>query len=404
MSLVTGTPRVLILALSNWIGAPRLPRAFRRAGFHVTTFGFSGLLIQRSQAVDEALLLPETISNDALLEALLVAVERGRVDIVIPTDDASIILLHGAAALAQRASVPEQTRAVFAASLGDLRHLPTVRSRKLLANMAASVGVRAPRHGIIFSEAEALAFVAQHGYPVVLKEEDSVAGMGVSICKNEAELAAATLRCRRNPVIFAAGVLLQTFVEGRTAMRVVVAQRGRVLAGLSAIKLETWPTSTGPSTCVEVFEHPELAATAETVVSALGYSGFASLDFMLGADGQAHLIELNPRPTPIAHLGERFGACLCRHLHAALTGKPTNAAQPHGLPSRVALFPQEWVRDPNSAHLAAGVFHDAPWDEPDLVEAYTVFARGQMRFAAYRALGQRREDLRAKLVELEKSL
>jgi hypothetical protein len=86
MSLVLGTPRVLILALSNWIGAPRLPRAFQRAGFHVTTFAFSGLLIQRSQGVDEAILLSESISNDALLEALLSAVESARPDIVIPTD------------------------------------------------------------------------------------------------------------------------------------------------------------------------------------------------------------------------------------------------------------------------------------------------------------------------------
>jgi biotin carboxylase len=402
MSLVKGTPRVLILALSNWIGAPRLPRAFQRAGFHVTTFAFSGLLIQRSQAVDEALLLPESIANEALLQALLAAIERSRADIVIPTDDASIILLH-AAALAARARGSEPMRAVLDASLGDLRHLPTVRSRKLLAELAATTGVRAPRHGIVHSEAEAQAFAAQHGYPIVVKEEDSVAGMGVSICRNEAELAAAAPRCRRNPEIFAAGVLVQTFVAGRTAMRVVAAQRGRVLGGLSAIKLETWPTSTGPSTCVEVFEHPELAATAEAVVSALGYSGFASLDFMLGADGQAHLIELNPRSTPIAHLGERFGACLCRHLHAALTGQPTSATAPQTLPSRVALFPQEWVRDANSAHLGAGVFHDVPWDEPDLVEAYTVFGRGQMRFAAYRALGHRNEDLRRKLAELEKS-
>ena len=403
MSLVIGTPRVLILALSNWIGAPRLPRAFQRAGFHVSTFAFSGLLIQRSQAVDEALLLSEAISNDALLEALLAAIERTRPDIVVPTDDACIILLHAAAAQARRASAVPQTRAVLEASLGNIQHLPTVRSRKLLANLAASIGVRAPRHGVVFSEAEALAFAAEHGYPIVLKEEDSVAGMGVSICKNEAELAAAALRCRRNPEIFAAGVLVQTFIAGRTAMRVVVAQGGRVLGGLSALKLETWPTSTGPSTCVELFENPELTATAEAVVAALGYSGFASLDFMVEADGKAHLIELNPRPTPITHLGERFGACLCRHLHSALTGQPTSATQPRGLPSRVALFPQEWVRDPNSPHLAAGVFHDAPWDEPDLVEAYTVFGRGQMRFAGYRALGYRSEDLRRKLAELEKS-
>lgn len=403
MSLVTGTARVLILALNNWFGAPRLPRAFRRAGFHVTTFAFPGLLIQRSQAVDEALLVSDSVSNEGLCDALFAAIERSRPDIVVPTDDTTVLLLHAAAALAPTAGVSDRARAVIEASLGDFRHLPTVRNRKLLAGLAAAVPVRAPEHGFVFSDADALSFAALHGYPVVLKEEDSVAGMGVSICKSQADLEAALLRARRNTAILQAGLLAQTFIEGRTAMRVVVAQRGRVLGGLSAIKLENWPTSTGPSTCVELIEQPEMTATAEAVVAALGYSGFASLDFMLDASGRAHLIELNPRPTPISHLGERFGACLCRHLHAGLTGEPTTAGLPQGLPSRVALFPQEWVRDQHSAHLAAGVFHDVPWDEPDLVEGYTLFGRGQMRFSVYRAAGYRNEELRSKLIDLEKA-
>jgi hypothetical protein len=393
----------LILAFSNWIGAPRLPRAFRQAGFHVTTLGFSGLLIQRSQSIDDALLLPDSVSNDELLAALLASIERSRADIVIPTDDASIVALHAAAALSRSPTASERTRAVLNQSLGELRHLPTVRSRKLVANLAESVSVRAPAHAAIFSEADALAFAASHGYPVVLKEEDCVAGMGVFICKNESELKAAVFQSSQHQAVFGAGLLAQTFVDGRTAMRVVVALGGRVLGGLSALKLETWPTATGPSTCVELIEHAEIEETANTMVAALGYSGFASLDFMVDGNGRAHLIELNPRPTPIAHLGERFGSCLCRHLHAGLTERASDAGEPRGLPSRVALFPQEWVRDQNSPHLAAGVFHDVPWDEPDLVEAYTAFGRGQMRFSAYRKLSQRNDDLRSMLAELEKS-
>jgi hypothetical protein len=70
------------------------------------------------------------------------------------------------------------------------------------------------------------------------------------------------------------------------------------------------------------------------------------------------------------------------------------------LPARVALFPQEWVRDQQSPHLAAGVLHDVPWDEPDLVEAYLVFGRGQMRFTTYGLLDRRNRELRAKLAEL----
>ena len=401
MSSVTRVPRVLILALSNWFGAPRLPKVFRRAGFHVTTFAFSGLLMQRAQAVDEALFVKESASSDELIAALLDAIERSSADFVIPTDDTTILLLHAAALQAQRTDRSAKVRATLADSLGDARHRPTVRSRKLLAALAEQAGARQPPHVTIWNEADALAFAAGHGYPVVLKVEDSAAGFGVFICKDELELAGAMLQLSQEPGVLAAGVLTQSFVEGRTAMRVVACLRGRVLGGLSAIKLETWPRSTGPSTCVEFIDHPEMKDSAEKVVAALGYSGFASLDFMLDASGRAHLIELNPRPTPITHLGERFGSCLCRHLHAALTGQPNDAGEPRGLPSKVALFPQEWVRDQNSPHIVPDVFHDVPWDEPDLVEAYMVFGRGQMRYSAYHFAGLRNDALLTRLAELE---
>ncbi len=144
-----------------------------------------------------------------------------------------------------------------------------------------------------------------------------------------------------------------------------------------------------------------MRATTETLLSKLGYSGFASLDFMLDREGHSYLIELNPRPTPIAHMGERIGCCPCRHLHASLTGQPSKAGEPQGLPSRVALFPQEWVRDQNSHHLESGVFHDVLWDEPDLFEAYLSIGRSQMRYTSYSLADQRNDALRTKLAELE---
>jgi biotin carboxylase len=403
MSFVASAPRVLILAFSNWIGAPRLPKAFRRAGFHVTTFAFAGLLMQRSQSVDEALQVSDSASSDELIQALLDAIERSRADFVVPTDDTAILLLHAAALVAERAGKTGKLLETLALSLGETKQLATLRSRKLTAAVAERASVQQPRHANVFSEADALAFAAAAGYPVVLKEEESQAGFGVFICKSEAELKLALLRSSQNPAVFSAGLLAQSFVEGRTAMRVVVALRGRVLGGLSAIKLETWPRSTGPSTCVELIEHPGMKASAAAMVEALGYSGFASFDFMLDGEGQAQLIELNPRPTPITHLGERFGSCLCRHLHGALTGTGSSLGEPQGLPSKVALFPQEWVRDQRSPHLVPGVFHDVPWDEPDLVEAYVSFGRAQMRYALYRLADLRNDALRTKLAELETS-
>ncbi len=396
--MISGTkPRVLLLSFNNWIGAPRLPRAFRSAGFHVVAFGFSGLLTLRSQSIDEAILVPESVSTSELLAALLGAIERSEPHLVVPSDDLAILLLHAAHGMAH-ASGSELVRSALARSVGNPEHLATVRSRKLLARLGQRVGVRAPELAAVHASDDAHAFAAQHGFPVVLKEEDSVAGMGVTVSHDEAALGVALSRYAANSATLEEGVLAQTFIRGRPAMRCVIALGGRVLGGLSAVKLETWPGPHGPSTCVEVLEHAEMNATAAALVSALGYSGFASFDFMLDAEQRAFLIEMNPRPTPIAHLGERFGSCLFRPLALALGGAPpAPTREPVALPSRVALFPQEWVRDPKSLHLQAGTFHDVPWDEPDLVAAYVDIGSQQRRFAAFREQGARKPDLLERL-------
>lgn len=399
MAFLASGPRVLIVALSNWFGGPRLPRAFSRAGFHVTTFGFSGTLIHRSQSVHEAVAVAESTANDELLAVLRATIERTRPDIVVPTDDTSVMVLHTLRARVPADAAPGWNE-LMARSLGDSRHAVTVRNRKLLAELAAGADVRAPAFARAYGESDARAFAERHGFPIVLKEEDSVAGFGVAICRDAAELETALRRIGQDSASFSQGLLLQSFVEGRTAMRVVAAQNGRVLGGLSALKLETWPGATGPSACVELIENAEMQSSAAAVVAALGYSGFASLDFIVDGSGRAFLLELNPRPTPISHLGERFGGCLCHHLKAALTGQSSEAGEPQGLPAKVALFPQEWVRDQQSSHLAAGVYHDVPWDEPDLVEAYMNFGRGQMRFKTYRLLDQRDRELRKGLAQL----
>jgi predicted ATP-grasp superfamily ATP-dependent carboligase len=260
--------------------------------------------------------------------------------------------------------------------------------------------VRAPTYDVVHDRAEAFAFAERHGLPVVLKAEESFAGLGVSVCQNEAALAAAIARmAASNPAALEQGMQLQTFVAGRTAMRAVVAWRGEVLAGLSAIKVETHPGSTGPSAVVQFIENGEMRSTAQAMIRALGYSGFASLDFILDAADQAHLIELNSRPTPICHLGDHLGLDLCLRLREAIEGKTSADGDPAGLPKKVALFPQEWIRNANSPHFADS-FHDVPWDDPDMVEAFVILARAQMRGGQWHYQEARRERVRQLLDKL----
>jgi hypothetical protein len=59
-------------------------------------------------------------------------------------------------------------------------------------------------------------------------------------------------------------------------------------------------------------------------------------------------------------------------LQAALTGakSPTRSDFDEGEESLLVWFPEEWLRDPDSRYLRDHVV-DVPWDEPELLEAFT---------------------------------
>jgi hypothetical protein len=395
-------PHVLILGLRNWLGAARLPKAFERAGWQVSTLSFPSILLDRCRHAGAQLFLPDRGTEEELVAETRRVLVAQRPTLVVPGDDAAAELLQAVAASARQelpASDPFLT--LLRDSTGDFAMHGILRSRRRLAEVTAELGVRAPRHAIVRDCAGAFAFAAQHGWPVVLKAEESFAGLGVSICKDEGALDSAVTRMATNNArALQEGAVLQAFVPGKTAMRAVIAWRGEVIGGLSAIKIETHPGSTGPSAVVEFIEHAEMMSSTQAMIRRLGYSGFASLDFILDAAGAAHLIEMNARPTPICHLGHYLGLDLCLRLREAAAGRPSVDAEPSNLPKKVALFPQEWVRDPCSPHFS-DAFHDVPWDEPDLVEAFVVLARGQMRGGEWHYQEARRERLRQLLSRLE---
>src|SRR4030095_2484450 len=104
---------------------------------------------------------------------------------------------------------------------------------------------------------------------------------------------------------------------------------------------------------------------------AFGISGFFNVQFVLDADtGEAHLLEINRRTVTHMHMGERVGADLAVALYDHLRGSPPASAAgfPGDFGPKVAVFPREWLRDPDSRYLRECPV-DVPWDEPELIEA-----------------------------------
>jgi predicted ATP-grasp superfamily ATP-dependent carboligase len=135
---------------------------------------------------------------------------------------------------------------------------------------------------------------------------------------------------------------------------------------------------------LRVIDNPEMTETAASIVKALRLTGLCGFDFVIEAEtGRAHLVELNPRATPTAHLLTADGADPLRSLAAALRRQAAPRRRTPYADGLVALFPHEVQRDPASEYLATA-HHDVPVNAQDFVAK-----------AGHRPGGRVRRDLRA---------
>jgi hypothetical protein len=150
-----------------------------------------------------------------------------------------------------------------------------------------------------------------------------------------------------------------------------VAWQGRLLAGWAGEKVVADPEPTGPPTVTRYFRSPHLRAMAEKLVSGLGISGHFVVEFRVDErTRETHLIEINRRISPATHLGAQRNVDLCAALFAALEGT-VSTSRPDlsdGEEGITVYFPGEMMRDPQSRYLRDYPV-DAPWDEPELIEA-----------------------------------
>jgi len=357
--------------------AARMPARLRAAGFRVHAACVRNSLLRHSAALDETHIL-----RQRRLSADLAAVLRAvRPDALIPADDiaaARLMQLHAEADLAD----------LIASSLGNPASYATACSKSAQMKLAATLGLPVPRTEPV-ADLAALDDRLQHHCPLVLKSDGSWGGTGVVVIRDRADAAAAWAAVSTRPSIAKTvaaclrdrsilplllwrawqtpNVDTQELVDGRPANRAVLCRDGRVLAGVSVEVLQTsYPG--GPASVVRMIDHAGMASTAAAMVTALGLSGYLGFDFMLNdATGEAKLIEMNPRATPITGMavGGNDGATLAEALFRGEAATVTTLP----LTTPIALFPGEWERDPTS-HYLNEAWHDVPWDDPGLFDAY----------------------------------
>lgn len=375
--------RIAIVATLRWTFGARLAMAFRDLGCSVDSWCPRGHPLDSVQGLGRRHRAPRLAAQASLRTALMASAP----DLAVACDDESTRLLrciHDECRPAAREGV---LRSVLDRSLGSPDSCGRAADRGALLRLARSLGVRTPMSASVGSP-EALAdWAAERGFPAVLKSDRSWGGRGVTVLRGAAELAPAFRRARRAPWkevlsdwllrrdpaplldrLFKSppALTVQDYVRGRAANRAVACWRGEILGGLSVEALQTQGPA-GPASVVRVIENAEMTEAARRIVGALGLSGFCGLDFILEAgSGRAELIELNPRATPVCHLGRAGAPSLPALLLGRLRHAPVrDAPEPHR-GAVVAIFPGEWSRDPCSRWLVEA-FHDVPWGEPALV-------------------------------------
>ena len=390
--------RVLIVSLLNPFGLARLPRALGEAGFEVALLSPTSSVTRASRHVVERFAMPPVRSGVPILLALISAMQRYRPEFVIPGDDPAVRFLQRAVETAPTRrwpTLPPAALAVLERSLGDRASYPLLPSISRTTKLVRDLGVLVPPVTPFTSLQEALACVPEYGYPIVVKFDFSDGGIGVAILNDEAELREAiedwflsrpntrrrlTMLARRLMLDDLAeswhpegvSVCVQKHIKGSPMNYCGVAVQGRLLAGFSVRAEQTDPPEMGASTVLRFVQNDALDAAAAALAPALGYTGFFGLDFVEDASGTPYFLEINPRSTPATYLGARVGVDLCKALAAGLQQReyrPSGPAAAGSVGSLVALFPQEWIREPTGAILHT-TDHDVPWDDPDLVSAY----------------------------------
>jgi hypothetical protein len=372
-------PRILLATTVRWLAAARLAAGFAKTGCTVDAFAPDGAAVTLSHY------LARHHSYDVLapLASLSAAIVAAQPDLIVPCDDRALAHLLS---LAER---DFSLRLLIARSLGSLESYPALISRSAFIATARNLGLSAAESMAVESEQDLLTALTLFRLPAVLKTDGSWGGDGVRELRSQQQALAAFWRfslpssrlrdlaraIKRRDAHFAMDALkprkpslsLQRFVAGTPANSAFSCWQGEVLAALHVDVIQA-EEGNGPACVVRRVADEDMQRAVEHVARHCRLSGLHGLDFMRDGEGRAHLIESNPRATQTAMLVLEEGRDLLAALVAAATKTEPAIRSVLTDKDTIAMFPQEWRRDPASPWLR-DAHHDVPWDDPAVLRA-----------------------------------
>jgi len=379
-------PTILIASATRWFTTPRLAIAFAKQGCNVDA------ICPVPHPLRIIKVVRHTYAYQALspLDSLLRAIDSSHPDLIVPGDDLTNKNLQDLYYSQRKTNDEAGSRIceLIERSIGSPESFPIVSARASFMELARQEGIRVPKTAVLADVRDLEAWTSLMGFPMVLKADGSSSGEGVRIAYTltEAKRALRTLQAPPQFIRVAKRVLIdrdstwirpalerrhsvvnaQEFVTGRDTTSLVACWKGEVLAALH-FEVVIKQYERGPASVLRLIENEEIADVTKKAARRLNISGLHGFDFLLEkATEKPYLIEMNPRPTQVGHLALGPGRDLTAALNAAVSGKPIPKARQVTDNPTIALFPQEWSRDPQSTFLNSA-YHDIPWEEPDLI-------------------------------------
>jgi predicted ATP-grasp superfamily ATP-dependent carboligase len=267
---------------------------------------------------------PEPEHAEQLTEGLTrLAGHIGQRAVLLPTDDAGAIFLaeHGA-----------RLRPMFSFAAPPAGLPRQVAGKYSLALLCAELGVPCPAAVLPGSLAQARAFAAEAGYPLIAKLSTPWAGRGLrstSVLAGPDQLAAAYQQCAQA----GAGLMLQEFVPGGSGhdwfFHGYCAADSTCRPAFTGVKERSYPAHAGLTCLGRSTPNDLLRTQVSRLLTRLGYRGITDLDLRLDArDGQYKLLDFNPRlGAQFRLLRDTAGQDVATAAYLDLTGQPIPAGQ-----------------------------------------------------------------------------
>jgi predicted ATP-grasp superfamily ATP-dependent carboligase len=354
-------PEVLIVSSHRGTVTMRLPGILKRAGFRVSLLSFEKSLALCSRHIAQH--IPVAQPEDwATVQALRQHLEScpGFYAWIIIGDDA---IFHELAAQSDQSWLDW-----FPVSLAA-RGAEMCSSKAAFVSLCEELGISTPASRVCHDLAQVQAAAQELGYPCLLKKAFATAGNGVRRVDNLAALEPNSKQLAdEHPLV------VQTFLEGLPGSTAILFDHGIPIAWISAYMHHCWPTPFSPSCQWRFMHHSDIEPICHKLGERLGFHGFCGLDWIhLPADNSLHVLEFNPRPIPMLHLGPLCGVDFGQGAMAMHQGRSfVQPPQSELVGDRVVyMFPQDLYRSLKKSNwhdlrhwLPGAALHDIPWDEP----------------------------------------